>query len=238
MPRLAGYEREVSAFQPRSLDHVALWVEDRDPLAAFLCDHLGMHVIERSDDFTLVGVDARRGKLTLFAADGPRDRGVLSRVVLRVAKLDPALELLPGGVTVERRGEVAEFEAPEGLGLGLIAAEGTDYDLDHVVLRVPDPERAAGDLAKLGFERRNGGLAVADKQVRLEPGDPGESERPLLNHVALLVESAEELREEAERRELEIDRVVDAENTLAVFVRGPDGIMIEYVEHKPGFSLV
>ena len=26
-------------------------------------------------------------------------------------------------------------------------------------------------------------------------------------------------------------------NTLAVFVRGPDGLLVEFVEHKPGFSL-
>ena len=31
---------------------------------------------------------------------------------------------------------------------------------------------------------------------------------------------------------------MDAENTIAVFVMGPDGIKLEYVEHKPSFSLV
>jgi catechol 2,3-dioxygenase-like lactoylglutathione lyase family enzyme len=31
-----------------ALDHVALWVADRDELALFACDHLGMHVIERA----------------------------------------------------------------------------------------------------------------------------------------------------------------------------------------------
>ena len=36
-----------------------------------------MHVIERTDAFTLVGADARRGKLTLFDAEGPRDPGAL-----------------------------------------------------------------------------------------------------------------------------------------------------------------
>ena len=35
-----------------------------------------------------------------------------------------------------------------------------------------------------------------------------------------------------------IDQFVDAANTLAVFVWGPDGIKLEYVEHKPSFSLV
>jgi catechol 2,3-dioxygenase-like lactoylglutathione lyase family enzyme len=78
---------------------------------------------------------------------------------------------------------------------------------------------------------------VADREVRLRSGG-APTERPLLNHLALLVDSAEEVRVAAESRGLEIDKVVDAENTLAVFVRGPDAILVEYVEHKPGFSLV
>ena len=225
-------------FAPRSLDHVALWVEERDPLADFVCDHLGMHVIERTDDFTLLGADALKGKLTLFDAEGPRDPGVLERVVLRVADLDAALGQLPDDLEVSRSDGVAAFEAPAGLGMGLTEGEGLDYDLDHVVLRVPDPERVGEDLVGLGFERRNGALVIADKAVRLESGNNGTSDRPLLNHIAVLIESAEDVKAEAEERELDIDKFVDAENTLAVFVRGPDGIVIEYVEHKPGFSLV
>ena len=80
---------------PTSLDHVALWVDEREPLAGFLCDHLGMHVIEATDTFTLVGIDAKLGKLTLFDADGPRQRGALERVVLRVSDLDSVVGSLP-----------------------------------------------------------------------------------------------------------------------------------------------
>ena len=36
---------------------------------------------------------------------------------------------------------------------------------------------------------------------------------------------------------IEIDNVVDAPNTYAVFLRGPEHVRIEYVEHKPGFAL-
>jgi catechol 2,3-dioxygenase-like lactoylglutathione lyase family enzyme len=224
--------------QPTSLDHVALWVEDRDPLADFVCSYLGMHVIERTDDFTLVGADALLGKLTLFAADGPRDAGALERVVLRVRNLEKAVEALPVDVVVEED-SVARFDAPGGLRLGLVGREDTtDYDLDHVVLRVRDPDQAAGELADLGFARWNGALAVADRHVRLEAGAAAGEEKPLLNHVALLVDSAGKVKEEAERRGLEITKVKDAANTIAVFVRGPDAIELEYVEHKPGFSLV
>jgi catechol 2,3-dioxygenase-like lactoylglutathione lyase family enzyme len=227
--------------QANALDHVALWVAGRDPLADFLTGHLGMHVIDRTDKFTLVGSDARRGKLTLFDAEGPRDPGVLERVVLRVHDLEDALSKLPAEIEVERPSEgLATFQAPEGLGLGLTqgAGDGPDYDIDHVVLRVPDPGRATEDLSTLGFERQNGALTVADKAVRLSQGEAGDGERPLLNHIALLVDSADDLHEEAKRRGLDVADYVDAANTLAVFLWGPDRIKLEYVEHKPGFSLV
>ena len=71
--------------------HVAYWLADRDFLADFVVRHLGMHVIDRTAAFTLVGADARRGKLTLFAADGPRERGALEHVALRVGELARAL---------------------------------------------------------------------------------------------------------------------------------------------------
>jgi catechol 2,3-dioxygenase-like lactoylglutathione lyase family enzyme len=61
--------------QPKTLDHVALWVADREPIADFVLRRLGMHVVDQTDAFTLVGSDARRGKLTLFSAEGPRERG-------------------------------------------------------------------------------------------------------------------------------------------------------------------
>jgi catechol 2,3-dioxygenase-like lactoylglutathione lyase family enzyme len=224
--------------RPTSLDHVALWVANRDPMTDFLAGHFGVHVIERTDSFTLIGADAREGKITLFDAEGPRQPGTLERVVLRVNDLEAALSRLPAEVDVQDADGVARFEGPEGLGLGLSqAASEPDYDLDHVVLRVPEPERTAAELLELGFSRRNGWLAVANRALKLEHGDPGERERPLLNHLALLVESADEHLEEARRRGLEVDDVKDAPNTLAVFVWGPDGIKLEYVEHKPGFSL-
>jgi catechol 2,3-dioxygenase-like lactoylglutathione lyase family enzyme len=225
------------SFRPSSLDHVALWVTDRGPMAGFLCDHLGMHVIEETDTFTLVGVDAKLGKLTLFDADGPRERGALERIVLRVGDLQAALARLPGGVVHGESG-VAELEGPGGLPLGLVEAPGVDYDLDHVVLALADPEAARTGLALLGFERRDGVVAVADRHVRIEPGPRSEGERPLLNHLALLVDDAHAIKDQAEASGLEIDDVKDAKNTFAVFLRGPEGVRIEYVEHKPGFALV
>jgi catechol 2,3-dioxygenase-like lactoylglutathione lyase family enzyme len=225
-------------FAPTSLDHVALWVGERDTLATFLCDHLGMHVIEETDTFTLVGIDAKLGKLTLFDTEGPRQRGALERVVLRVNDLDAVVESLPFAVA-RQGGGVAAFEAPAGLPLGLIEAEGRDFDLDHVVLSLEDPEAALICLDELGFERRSDGTAaVGDRYVRIARGTAADGGRPLLNHLALLVDDAHGVQDQAEDAGLEIDDVKDAKNTFAVFLRGPEGVRIEYLEHKPGFALV
>ena len=230
--------RMPATFAPTSLDHVALWVDEREALATFLCDHLGMHVIEETDTFTLVGIDAKLGKLTLFDADGPRQRGALERVVLRVGDLDSVVGSLPFETT-RRDDGVAAFEAPAGVPLGLVQSEGRDFDLDHVVLSLEDPETAASSFEELGFDRRpDGNVAVDDRYVRVVRGSAADGGRPLLNHLALLVDDARSVQDEAQGAGLEIDDVKDAANTFAVFLRGPEGVRVEYVEHKPGFALV
>jgi len=228
----------VTAIAPTSLDHVALWMADRDAIADLVCDHLGMHVIERTERFTLVGADAREGKLTLFTAQGPRERGALSAIVLRVPSLEDALAALPPEVRVAREDGTAWLDAPEGLRLGLVGGAPAGTDLDHVRLKVSDVEAMAAALAELGFERDGERLRVRDRWVVLEAGGEPEGDRPLLNHLAMLVDSATEVAEEARRRGAEVADVVDAPNTLAVFLWGPDRVKLEFVEHKPGFSLV
>ena len=225
--------------RPKSLDHVALWASERDVLASFLIEACGMHAIEHTDDFTLVGGDARRGKLTLFEADGPRQRGVLERVVLRVPDLD---EVRAG---IESSSRVADdapegavtLDAPSNLRLGLVQDDVDAPDLDHVVLRVPNPAETARAFSGLGLEADGDLVRVADKRLVLLAGEPGDGD-PLLNHLAFLVDSAKDAEDEARERGLEIDRVVDAANTRAVFIWGPDRIKLEFVEHKPSFSLV
>jgi catechol 2,3-dioxygenase-like lactoylglutathione lyase family enzyme len=230
---------------PKTLDHVAYWLADRDTVAEFVVRHLGMHVIDRTDAFTLVGADARRGKLTLFAADGPRERGALEHVALRVRDLDRALAELPEGLDVDRRrdGE-AYFELGEGVALGLVEADtDLDYDLDHVALRSADPQATASEYGSLGFRAAAPGrsncprVEVGGAWIEFQPGEPGAPEQPLLNHLAVLVDSADEHEAAARDLGVEIDNVVDAANTLAVFVWGPERVRIEYVEHKPTFSL-
>ena len=215
---------------PKTLDHIALWTADRDGIADRVTSDLGLHVIDRTDAFTLVGADARRGKLTLFAAEGPRERGALVHVALRVRELE---------------GDLAELELAEGLSVRLVEApEAAPYDLDHVALLSRSPEETVGRYHDLGFapaEPAPGGeprVEVGGAYVEFHEGDPGEPERPLLNHLAVLVDSADDHLEEARARGIEVADVVDAANTKAVFLWGPERVKIEYVEHKPTFSLV
>jgi catechol 2,3-dioxygenase-like lactoylglutathione lyase family enzyme len=231
---------------PSKLDHVAYWVADRDTIADFVTTHLGMHVIDRTDRFTLLGSNARRGKITLFDAEGPRERGALRHVAFRVSSLDAALAELPSGIDLERgRDGSAYFDVGrEGVRLGLVEAEtDVDYDLDHVALFSRDPQGTAGEYGSLGFEPAQPGpsgmprVEVGGAWVEFHPGQPGSPEKPLLNHLAVLVDSAEEHIAAANDLGVEIDDVVDAPNTYAVFLWGPERVRVEYVEHKPTFSL-
>ena len=222
-----------------ALDHVALWVADRDGLAGFLLEALDVHVVDRTDTFTIVGAEGRRGKLTLFAADGPREPGPLAGIGFRVDSVESAVSRLPRGVEPQPTGEAeVSFAAPEGLRLTLVEGPGdVEYDLDHVALVVTDVPSVHERLATLGFDASEDGLKAGAAGVRLVHGAPIETDRPLLNHLGLLVKSADQHLEEARERGLEIADVVDAPNTYAVFVWGPERIKLEYVEHKPTFSL-
>jgi catechol 2,3-dioxygenase-like lactoylglutathione lyase family enzyme len=221
----------------KTLDHVALWTAERDDLARLLAECCGMHEIERTEQFTLVGGDARRGKVTLFDADGPRERGVLERLVIRVRDPEETRARLAERVGMDAgNGIVAAL--PSGLALGVVPGDDDVTDLDRVILRVRDPRATGSVLEELGLERSGDRLHVEDKEVVLRDGGVEEGKRPLLNHIAFLVDHVADVEDEARRRGVEIADVVDAPNTRAVFLWGPDRIKLEYVEHKPGFALV
>lgn len=229
---------------PETLDHVALWVADRDRIADFTTGQVGMHVVDRTDAFTLVGSDARRGKLTLFGAEGPRERGALKHVALRVSRLAESLADLDGVEVEQPRDGEAYFDVSEGLRLGLVEAPtGVEYDLDHVALWSRSPAETAQAYEGLGFAPAETGpsgaprVEVGGAFVEFHEGEPGDPEKPLLNHLAVKVESADEHIEAARERGIEIADIVDAANTYAVFVWGPERVKVEYVEHKPTFSL-
>lgn len=213
---------------PTRLDHVALYVSDPQGSASALLARLPLRILEETDEFVLVGRRPELGKLTFFEAPAPREAGSLVRIGIAVPCAlassrvdlgeDLTVELVPG----PRDGEV---------------------DLDHVALRVPDPDASARAWLDLGFERaeRVGPIErvrLGDTFVELHPGSPRPSRQPLLNHVGLLVESVEEARSSVAEAGLEIQRVVDAENSRAVFLSGPDGVEVELIEHRPSFALV
>ena len=81
----------------KQLDHIALYMKDRDEAAAFLTTHLGFHVVDHTERYTLVGAGGRLGKLTLF--DAPQGTtpspGEISRINIRVADPESAARELP-----------------------------------------------------------------------------------------------------------------------------------------------
>jgi catechol 2,3-dioxygenase-like lactoylglutathione lyase family enzyme len=210
--------------QPHRLDHVALYVSEPDEVAARLLAQLPFRELERTDEFVLVGRAPELGKLALFDAPGPRERGALLRVGIGI----------PCG-TVERTldlGDGAEVEVV------LVPADPDgEVDLAYVSLATPDPESSARHWLELGFEpepRSARGVTrvrLGDAFVELHQRPATATERPLLNHLGLLVESVAEL------EHLDVVRTVDAENSRAVFVKGPDGVEVEFIEHKPSFAL-
>jgi len=213
--------------KPTALDHVALHVSDPESVTRALCARLPFRVLERTDEFVLVGRSPALGKLTLFRADGPRERGSLVRVGIGI----------PCGTTR------ATIDLDDELAVELVPADPDgDVDLDHVAFLVPDPEESERRWLRFGLEPEPpvGGVRrvrVGRSLIELHAGSPEATDRPVLDHLGLLVDSIEETRRSAAERGLEVTREVEAESSYALFVGGPDGVEVEYIEHKPSFAL-
>lgn len=229
----------------KNLDHVALYMKNRYEAAAFLTSRLGFHVVDRTDRYTLVGAGGRIGKLTLFdAPDGIEPSpGPVERITIRVADPASAAAQLPREANVEQQDGGYRFTGPEGLPLALVPGEGdfVDYDLGSLALRSGNPKEAARGFLDMGFAPGEDAATVTVGEYRLRLVPAASSAAPdgggMLFHVGCLVESAEDHRREAEERGMEVQNFVEGPNTLAVFVRGPEDVSVEYVEHKPSFSL-
>ncbi len=227
----------------RTLDHVALYMKNRSAAAEFLTSYLGFHVVDHTDRYTLVGAGGRIGKLTLFdaRADTEPSAGVIDRISIRVTNPEAVAARLPREAEAEPEDGGYNFAGPEGLPLAVIPGEGTftDYDLAGLVLRSADPEGSARDFQKMGFAPGEDATAVkaGEYQLRLVPTTSEQITQGMLYHLGCLVDSAEGHRREAEERGLEVQDFVEGPNTLAVFVRGPEGVTVEYIEHKATFAL-
>ncbi|HET7481138.1 MAG TPA: VOC family protein [Rubrobacteraceae bacterium] len=227
----------------KKLDHIALYMADRATAADFLTSHLGFHVVDHTDRYTLIGAGGRIGKLTLFdAPEGTTPSpGVIERINIRVAGPEAAAAKLPAGTEAEPRDGGYFFTGPEGLPFALVPGDGefTDYDLEGFVVRSTEPEASARGFLDMGFAPGDGSTTVMAGEYRLHLADsaPEADGQGMLYHIGCLVDSAEEHRREAEEQGFEIQNFVEGPNTLAVFVRGPEDVSVEYVEHKPTFSL-
>ncbi len=227
----------------QKLDHIALYMRERDTAAEFLTSHMCFHIVDRTDRYTLVGAGGRIGKLTLFdAPEGTTPSpGLIEHINVRVADPESAAARLPKEAGAEPSDGGYLFTGPEGLPLALVTGEGnfTDYDLEGLVLRSGDPEASAREFMNMGFAPGEDATTVkaGEYSVRLVSSAPDDEAQGMLFHLGCLVDSAQDHRKEAEEQGYEIQDFVEGPNTLAVFVRGPEGVSVEYVEHKPTFSL-
>src|ERR671939_1556921 len=103
----------------KRLDHIALYMGDRDAAAGYLTTHLGFHVVDYTERYTLVGAGGKLGKLTLF--DAPQGTtpspGEIERIVIRTADPEAAPARLPRAAEAEPREGGYSFSGPEGLPL-------------------------------------------------------------------------------------------------------------------------
>jgi catechol 2,3-dioxygenase-like lactoylglutathione lyase family enzyme len=220
------------------LDHVAIHVADREAFAQELVDRFDMHVIEQTDRFTLVGADAAHGKITLLDKvdqDGP----------------DPASNRIVSFVLAEGAGSTTQppVTLPGGLvvtfaGIDDLGPEWSDtprHALVGLAVRTVDPPLAAATLE--AQHDMHVGMVGRDHAV-IEVGDRSPdgrislsretwnhaTEPSMLDHIGIRVPDAARWRELATERELEVVKWVDAPHSRAVFVNGPDELLIEYVE--------
>ena len=165
-----------------------------------------MHEIDRTDAFTLMGADARRGKLTLFAADGPREPGPLARISFHA----------PG-----RREERARRAGRADLPASRAASAGRPGT--SRASPCGSPTRGGAPRARRArlYDDEAGTLRAGDAVVRLERGHVARPSAPLLNHLG--AEGWPRPRptdEEAKARDRDRRRR-DGPNTLAVLHLGP-----------------
>lgn len=222
--------------KPLTLDHIALYVRDRDRLATLLTDELGLVVLDRTDRYTLIGPGATEGKLTLFeapvGATGLNAGRIVSIMLADRAGSGRSPIRLEDGFTLT-------FGTHD-----LVTADVSQHAVVGITMRSDDPGAAAreyverygfselashGDVATIGSG--TGVVSLVRESVDDAAGTSA------LFHLGMLVDSARRHIDEAAERGIEVVNVVDAPNTYAVFVNGPEGTCIEYVEHKKSFAL-
>ena len=220
----------------RSLDHVAMRVVDRDAFTEELLEAFELRVIERTERFTLIGPDFEHGKITLLDAETASPPEAQQLVSLVFAEHPDADDATP---RVLSNGVVVTFQSTADLGeAGQLIPR---HSLVGVVLRSTDPERAGSDFAnEQGMHVRSEapdvvtvevGAGASDGLITLlrTAGEPTAGPDPL-DHLGVLVEDAIAWRDALGADGGVIDRWVEAPHSRAVFVPGPDGVTVEFVE--------
>jgi catechol 2,3-dioxygenase-like lactoylglutathione lyase family enzyme len=223
------------------LDHVAIRVRDRDTVAKELVAALDVRVIERTDRLTLLGPSFAAGKITLLdATEGtePQATRLISLVLASGAGRAPDAPLVlscglvltfQGGDTDDERTTTAPRHALVG-----IALRSDDPPIAASLLDAEHGLRAesiGADSASLICGATGDGGFITLVRERSPRARSGDVRQPMLDHIGIRVDDASAWRDYAERANLRLDKWVDAEHSRAVFITGPDDLLIEYVEH-------
>ena len=211
--------------RPRSLDHVALWVDEREPLAAFLCDHLGMHVIEETRH-----LHARRNRRQARQADPVRRRGPAPARRARAGgaargrpRRGGRLAAVRGRAARRRRG--APSRRPPACRSGSWSARGATSTSTTSSCALRDPEAAADAASRSSASSgaRTAAWPWATATCAWRAAAPPTAGARCSTTSRCWWTPRDEIQHEAEGAGVEIDDVKDAANTFAVFLRGPRG---------------
>ena len=205
------------------VDHVAIRVADRQVVARQLAVNWGLRVIAQDDRLTLMGAAPRAGKITLIDQP-PSAQSTLpsvARFVLAGAEERPPIRLASGHLVVTQPVD-PDSAIPDGALIG-------------VDLCVADPDAVSRQLSAMcgfcvgGTTGQHSRVAVRLTRSGSDPGDD-------LDHLAVAVTDVDVARQELADRGMGVARLVDAPVSRAAFVHGPAGIMLEYIQHLPGFG--
>jgi len=217
-------------------DHVAIRVADRAAAEAELLEHFDIRVLERTDRLTLMGADPAYGKITLLDDDGPdslSSEQVVSLVLAPGSDADSAPVSLRSGFVVTFAERAEGDRTPR-------------HALVGISLRSADPPIAAAqlesvgdlDVESVGLEHAvvGAGVGVGGGRITLlRERRPGTG-RSALDHIGVRVDDAGAWRARLEAQDIEIVRWVDAAHSRAVFIDGPDDVLVEFVEQTQAFE--
>lgn len=218
-----------------TLDHVAVRVVDREATTERLLRLLDWTVLQQDERLTLLGADPGRGKLTLLDAPGG-SRPAPGRLVSLLLAHAPGQHAQPPVQLAD--GVLGSFVETAQLDPGW--THEPRHAIVGVSLRASDPPLAAALLDAdfgMGIRAVGSDLALLDVGGHAQGGrltfsrERWDVDEPdVLDHVGIQVPDASRWRERAERSGVQILRWVEGDHSRAAFARGPDDLLLEFVE--------